>query len=78
MTLLFNFLGPEGLLILVAIGIFIVGLVTTVNKIWRSINKKSVSKNIDSKIGQLEKLAKLKQKGILTNEEYEREKNKLL
>ena len=49
-------------------------------KILKRLFAKKTGKvnSTSDKIGQLERLAALKQKGLLTDAEYQREKNKLL
>ena len=79
MIFLFNFFGPEILIILVALGILIFGIVMIFKILKRLFTKKASSNsNSNDKIGQLERLAALKQKGLLTDAEFQREKNKLL
>ena len=79
---LFNFIGPEMIVILFAI--VIPGLVIwLIIKAIRGVSCKKKSNTSSSsgsgdKIAKLERLANLKQKGMLTDEEFQKEKRKLL
>ncbi len=79
---LFSFVGPEMIVILfvVAIPALIIWLIIKAVRGSSSKKKKSynTSSNSRDSIGQLERLAALKQKGLLTDEEFQREKRKLL
>ena len=78
---LFTFLGPEMLVLVFGLGFFVL-VVWLIIKLIKGLfgNKKSntSSRHSGDKIAQLERLAALKQKGLLTDEEFQREKRKLL
>ena len=70
LNIFLGMVGPWQIVIIVAIFI----LVVLLRGIVRIINNKSKQ----SSLGQLEKLAELKQKGIITEEEFNKQKSKLL
>lgn len=78
MIFLFNFFGPELIIMLIALGIFIFVIVMIFKILKRLFTKKTATNNSNDKISQLERLAALKEKGLLSDAEYQREKNKLL
>lgn len=75
---LFNLLGPELIIVLIVLGIFIFGIIMVFKILKRLFTKKTATNTSNDKISQLERLAALKEKGLLSDAEYQREKNKLL
>lgn len=77
---LFNLFGPEIIIVLfvLAIPILIIWLIYKAFKGRSGKKKGNSSSGSGDKIAQLERLAALKQKGLLTNEEFQKEKRKLL
>ena len=72
---LFSFFGPEIIIVLIVLGVFIFGIIMVIKLLKRLFSKKTGKANSTSdKIGQLERLAALKQKGLLTDVEYQKEK----
>ena len=81
---LFNFIGPEMIVILFAIVIpglviwLIIKAIRGISSKKKSNTSSSSSSGSGDKIAKLERLANLKQKGMLTDEEFQKEKRKLL
>lgn len=78
---LFGLFGPELIIVLFALAMPVLIIWLIIKAVKGSSKKKTkhnYSSNSTDKISQLERLAALKQKGLLTDAEFQREKNKIL